>query len=182
MLRFYVLGSLVFLGAVAVLAAAIGGPGWWLFLAVVVALLAVGVHDVVQTKHSILRNFPVIGHVRYLMEGIRPELQQYFIERNDDGRPYDRITRTSIYQRAKGAADAAVRDRDLDWTIVRPGGLVDDEPTGAVAVAASTGRGMIPRADVAEVIAVLLDQGLAVRRQFEVISGPDPIAGALQQL
>ena len=88
----------------------------------------------------------------------------------------------TIYQRAKGAADAAVRDRDLDWTIVRPGGLVDDEPTGAVAVAASTGRGMIPRADVAEVIAVLLDQGLAVRRQFEVISGPDPIVGALQQL
>ena len=62
-------------------------------------------HDVVQTKHSILRNYPVIGHMRYLMEGIRPELQQYFIERNYDGRPYDRNTRTSIYQRAKGEAE-----------------------------------------------------------------------------
>lgn len=105
MLRFYVLGSLIVLGAVAVLAAAIGGPAWWLFLVVIVALLALGVYDVVQTTHAILRNFPVIGHMRYLMEGIRPELQQYFIERNFDGRPYDRNTRTSIYQRAKGEAE-----------------------------------------------------------------------------
>jgi nucleoside-diphosphate-sugar epimerase len=87
-----------------------------------------------------------------------------------------------IYQRAKGAADAAVRERDLDWTIVRPGGLVDDEPTGGVTVAVSTGRGTIPRADVAEVLAVVLDAGSAVGRQFEVISGTDPIATALQQL
>jgi len=104
-LRFYVLGVLAFLGAVAVLAAAIGGPAWWLFLAVVVALLVVGIRDVTQTRHSILRNYPVIGHMRFLMEAIRPELQQYFIERNTDGRPYDRNTRTSIYQRAKGEAE-----------------------------------------------------------------------------
>ncbi len=88
----------------------------------------------------------------------------------------------TIYQRAKGAADAAVRERDLDWTIVRPGGLVDDEPTGAVRVAESTGRGTIPRADVAEVIAVALDSALAIHRQFEVVSGTDPIPGALQRL
>ncbi|WP_111768538.1 NAD(P)H-binding protein [Nakamurella deserti] len=88
----------------------------------------------------------------------------------------------TVYQRAKGAADAAVRDRDLDWTIVRPGGLVDDAPTGSVTVAASTGRGTIPRSDVAEVIAVALDQGLAIRRQFEVVSGPEPIPVALQRL
>ena len=55
-----------------------------------------------QTKHSILRNYPVLGHARFLLESIRPELQQYFIERNYDGRPYDRDTRTSIYARAKG--------------------------------------------------------------------------------
>ena len=63
------------------------------------------IHDVVQTKHSILRNYPVLGHMRFLMEDIRPELQQYFIERNFDGRPYDRNTRTSIYQRAKGVKE-----------------------------------------------------------------------------
>ncbi len=65
-------------------------------------LLVVAVHDLVQKKHSILRNYPVLGHMRFLLEGIRPELQQYFIERNFDGRPFDRDTRSSIYQRAKG--------------------------------------------------------------------------------
>jgi glutamate synthase domain-containing protein 2 len=50
----------------------------------------------------VLRNYPVVGHLRYLLELVRPELQQYFIERNFDGRPYDRDTRSIIYQRAKG--------------------------------------------------------------------------------
>ncbi|MFB9311824.1 FMN-binding glutamate synthase family protein [Nocardioides plantarum] len=115
MLRFYVLGVLVFLGAIATLAATLGGPGWFLVLAVAVALLLVGVHDLVQRQHAILRNYPVIGHMRFLMEGIRPELQQYFIERNFDGRPYDRNTRSSIYQRAKGEQEAQPfgTERDL---------------------------------------------------------------------
>ena len=102
MLRFYVVGVLAFLAGVTTLAATIGGPGWWILVAVLVVLLVIGVHDVVQTKHSILRNYPVLGHIRFLMEDVRPELQQYFIERNFDGRPYDRNTRSSIYQRAKG--------------------------------------------------------------------------------
>jgi glutamate synthase domain-containing protein 2 len=104
-LRFFVLGVLLFLGAVTTLAAAIGGPGWWVLLAVIVLLLAVGIHDVLQRKHSILRNYPVLGHMRFLMEEIRPELQQYFIERNFDGRPFDRNTRTAIYERAKGSKE-----------------------------------------------------------------------------
>ncbi|MBF4163329.1 FMN-binding glutamate synthase family protein [Nocardioides acrostichi] len=102
MRRFFVLGLLLFLGAVATLASAIGGLGWLLLLAVVVVLLGVGVYDLLQTRHAILRNYPVLGHMRYLLEAIRPELQQYFIERNFDGRPFDRNTRSSIYQRAKG--------------------------------------------------------------------------------
>jgi glutamate synthase domain-containing protein 2 len=102
MLRFFVLAGLVLLGALTLLAAVIGGPGWWALLMVVLALFALGVHDLVQTRHSILRNYPVLGHLRYLLESIRPELQQYFIERNFDGRPYDRDTRSTIYARAKG--------------------------------------------------------------------------------
>ena len=102
MLRFFIIGFLLIVGAITTLAAAIGGPGWWVLLALVVVLLCVGIYDLVQKKHSILRNYPVLGHLRFLMEDIRPELQQYFIERNYDGRPYDRNTRTSIYQRAKG--------------------------------------------------------------------------------
>jgi glutamate synthase domain-containing protein 2 len=65
-------------------------------------LLILAGYDLVQTRHSVLRNYPVLGHLRYLMEAIRPELQQYFIERNYDGRPYDRDTRSVIYERAKG--------------------------------------------------------------------------------
>lgn len=72
-------------------------------LAVVLALvLLVGLYDLLQRRHSVLRNYPVVGHFRYLLEGLRPELQQYFIERNYDGRPYDRDVRSVIYERAKG--------------------------------------------------------------------------------
>ena len=102
MLRFFVLGVLVVLGALTTLAATLGDPGWWALLVVLVLLLLVAAHDLLQKKHSILRNYPVLGHMRFLLEGIRPELQQYFIERNFDGRPFDRDTRSSIYQRAKG--------------------------------------------------------------------------------
>ncbi|MCW2779850.1 MAG: gltA [Marmoricola sp.] len=116
MLRFFVLGVLAFLGAVTVLAAAIGGPGWWVLVAVVVLLLMVAIHDLVQKKHSILRNYPVLGHLRFLMEDIRPELQQYFIERNFDGRPFDRNTRSSIYEQAKGINEEHPfgTERDVD--------------------------------------------------------------------
>ena len=106
MLRFYALGSFLLLGLIATLAATIGGPGLFLLLAVAVLVIAVGTYDLLQTEHAILRNYPVIGHMRFLMEGIRPELQQYFIERNVDGRPFDRNTRSSIYQRAKGVSEA----------------------------------------------------------------------------
>ncbi|MGH3444646.1 MAG: FMN-binding glutamate synthase family protein, partial [Nocardioidaceae bacterium] len=102
MLRFFAIAVLAVLGALAVLAAAIGGWGWLIVAVALVLLACVGVYDLVQKKHSILRNYPVLGHMRYLLESIRPELQQYFIERNYDGRPYDRDTRTVIYTRAKG--------------------------------------------------------------------------------
>jgi len=104
-LRFFVLGVLFFLAVVTVVAGVIGGPGWWLLAVAVVALLVLAAYDLLQKKHSILRNYPVLGHMRFLMEGIRPELQQYFIERNFDGRPFDRDTRSAIYQRAKGAKE-----------------------------------------------------------------------------
>ena len=66
------------------------------------ALAGVGTYDLLQKRHSVLRNYPVLGHVRFMLESIRPELQQYFIERNYDGRPYDRDVRSLVYQRAKG--------------------------------------------------------------------------------
>ncbi|NLE81037.1 MAG: FMN-binding glutamate synthase family protein [Rhodococcus sp.] len=102
MLRFYLIGFIgLALGAV-VVAATVGGWGWWALVVLLVLLLALGIYDVVQTRHSVLRNYPVIGHMRYLLESIRPEMQQYFIERNTDGRPFSREVRTVIYERAKG--------------------------------------------------------------------------------
>jgi glutamate synthase domain-containing protein 2 len=96
------LSGLVVVTAAAVVGAAWSSPGWWAAVAVTVALLALAVRDVVQPRHAILRNYPVAGHLRFLLERIRPEMQQYFIERNYDGRPFDRDIRTSIYERAKG--------------------------------------------------------------------------------
>ena len=68
-------------------------------------ILIVGIHDLLQTKKTILRNYPVIGHFRYLLEEIRPEIQQYFIESNISGRPFHREDRSLIYQRSKRALD-----------------------------------------------------------------------------
>lgn len=104
MLKFFIVGILAVATLVVALAAALGGWAWWVLLALVVGLLVLGIRDVVQRKHSILRNYPILGHIRFLMEDIRPELQQYFIERNYDGRPYDRDTRSLIYERAKNIA------------------------------------------------------------------------------
>ncbi len=87
-----------------------------------------------------------------------------------------------VYLRAKSEADAAVRKTDLDWTIIRPGGLTDDAGTGSVRLGTSTGTGSIPRADVAALVAACLSDGLALGRQFEAISGDDPIQDALRSL
>ncbi|GAB3397874.1 SDR family oxidoreductase [Schumannella luteola] len=87
-----------------------------------------------------------------------------------------------IYLRAKSEADAAVRERDLDWTIVRPGGLKDEPGTGSVSAAPELPRGDIPRADVAAVLAELLRSGGAVRKQFDLTTGSTPIAEAVAAL
>jgi glutamate synthase domain-containing protein 2 len=83
------------------LAILVDGAWWWIAVPLIGASI-VGVHDLVQRKHSILRNYPVIGHARFLLEEIRPEIQQYFVESNTDGRPFDRVTRDLMYDRAKG--------------------------------------------------------------------------------
>jgi hypothetical protein len=98
------IGLLVVVAGLALAAAVSLWAGWWVLVAVAAVLLAVAVYDVLQRRHAVLRNYPLLGHLRYLLESVRPELQQYFIERNFDGRPYDRDTRTLIYERAKGTA------------------------------------------------------------------------------
>ncbi len=62
-----------------------------------------GVRDPLPRRHSVLRNNPGLGQARFLLERIRPELQQYFIERNYGGCPFDRDVRSIVYARAKGS-------------------------------------------------------------------------------
>jgi glutamate synthase domain-containing protein 2 len=81
-------------------------PAAWYGMLLVGPIVLLGIVDMLQTKQSIRRNFPVIGHARYLLEEIRPEIQQYFIENNIEGRPFSREERSLIYQRAKGAVDS----------------------------------------------------------------------------
>lgn len=71
------------------------------FIVLITILLIVGLANSTQHKHAILRNFPVLGYFRYLFEIIAPEIQQYFIERSTDGKPFSRNQRTLAYQRAK---------------------------------------------------------------------------------
>ncbi len=76
----------------------------WLYLPLT-ALVLLGVWDITQRRHNVLRNFPVVGHFRYILEAIRPEIQQYFVESDTDGRPFSRELRSVIYQRAKSVID-----------------------------------------------------------------------------
>lgn len=95
------------LGAATVvfLAASVLEP-WWLIASVVTgALFGLGVHDVCQRRHSILRNYPVVGHLRFMLESFRPEIRQYMIEGDDDELPFSRQQRALVYQRAKGEED-----------------------------------------------------------------------------
>ncbi len=68
-------------------------------------IYCIGVYNTYQTKHAILRNFPVLGYFRYFFETISPEMQQYFIERETDGKPFPRNQRSAVYRRAKNLSD-----------------------------------------------------------------------------
>ncbi len=88
-----------------------------------------------------------------------------------------------VYLRAKGVADEAIRNRTaLHWTIVRPGALTNDTATGRVRIADSTGRGSIPREDVAAVLVAVLDEPGTAGTSFDLISGDTPIVEAVAAL
>ncbi|MFR9789659.1 SDR family oxidoreductase [Streptomyces sp. MB22_4] len=88
-----------------------------------------------------------------------------------------------VYLRAKGEADAYVaRQQDLEWTILRPGALTDDAGTGLVRLEAHTGRGMIPRDDVAAVLAELVDTSATAGLTLELTSGSTPVSVAVKSV
>lgn len=86
---------------------------WWLFL-VALALTVLGAWDLRQSRHSILRNYPIAGWIRFLFEEIRPEIRQYFLESETDGTPFSRRKRSLVYQRAKGVSDKRPFGTELD--------------------------------------------------------------------
>ncbi len=102
--------------AVLALVALVLAPGpWTLALATALVLLAgIGVRDLRQTRHAILRNYPLIGHLRFLLEYIRPEMRQYFIESDTEAAPFSRAQRSLVYQRAKGEPDNRPFGTQLD--------------------------------------------------------------------
>ena len=98
------------LGGVLVFAAlCLAFPGYGLFYALLslacLCLAVLGVHDLIQTRHAILRNYPIAGHLRFLLERVRPEIRQYFFEGDKDGAPFSRDKRALVYQRAKRELD-----------------------------------------------------------------------------
>ncbi len=99
----------VFVGCAVLAVLSLIGLAWtgWFILGVLLfgGLTSLGVYDVTQTSHSILKNYPVIGHMRFLFEGIRPEIRQYLIESDQDEEPFSRDERSIVYQRAKGVED-----------------------------------------------------------------------------
>lgn len=86
----------------------------------------------------------------------------------------------AAYLLAKGASEADLRRRELDWTILRPGALTDDEPRGLVELAPDVERGSVPRADVAAVLAALLHEPATVGLALELVSGSTPVDEAVR--
>lgn len=76
-------------------------PSFLWFLLPCFALIAVGFYDLYQTKHSLWRNFPILGRFRWVLEELRPPIRQYFIESDIDGVPFNRQTRGLVYRRSK---------------------------------------------------------------------------------
>ncbi len=111
--RYTVLGLSCFallLSIFSLVAFGVGVPAFLLFG----SLVAIGVYDLRQSKRSILRNYPIIGHLRFTMEFIRPEIRQYFIESDTDANPFSRAQRSLVYQRAKGDPDKRPFGTQLD--------------------------------------------------------------------
>jgi len=96
-----------------VLTVAVGHVFPWLFAAAV-ALVAVGVVDLLQTRHSLLRNYPLLGHLRWVFEGVRPEIRQYLIESDEDAVPFSREQRSIVYARAKNELSARPFGTQMD--------------------------------------------------------------------
>lgn len=115
--QLFILLSIVVTSAV-VLLGFVNTAFLWL-LVPVLPLVLVGIADITQKKQTIRRNFPIIGNFRYMLEKVRPEIMQYFVETDTDGRPINRIYRSLIYQRSKNVNSTS--PFGTQWDVYHPG-------------------------------------------------------------
>jgi hypothetical protein len=105
----YILLTIALTGTLAFGVAAVSFPAEEPYLipplVIFACFLALGIRDLQQTRHAILRNYPIAAHIRFILEHIRPELRQYFFEAEKDGTPFPRDKRAVVYQRAKQQLD-----------------------------------------------------------------------------
>ncbi|MDF2529297.1 MAG: FMN-binding glutamate synthase family protein [Gammaproteobacteria bacterium] len=110
--KFYLAFAIVLL-AIALFFTMLHDLRW--FSLILAPLILIGVYDFFQRSHTILRNFPILGHLRFILEFIRPEIQQYFIASDHSERPFDRETRSIVYQRAKNVRDTIPFGSDQEF-------------------------------------------------------------------
>lgn len=109
---------------------------WWVLIGIVAFLALVAIYDVLQRRHSILRVFPVVGHLRYILEAFGPELRQYIVTSNDDERPFSRNQRRWIYASSKhqnnsfGFGTEAEFERSPGYLIISPAAFAAPPPDG----------------------------------------------------
>lgn len=133
-----------------------------------------------ERKHTVDRDAAVLLADAALSAGVRRYVMVSAIRVDEADPDSDEVFQ--VYLRAKAAADAYVRDQDLDWTIVRPGRLTDDPGTGLVRLGPDVDYGEVPRADVAAVLLGVLDDPAIAGKQFNLVGGDTPVAKALTQV
>jgi glutamate synthase domain-containing protein 2 len=109
----FIVGSLIIIIATIALGTFFH-PGFYYSFLITGPIIFLGIQDLFQTKHAIRSNFPIMGRFRYLFEKIRPEINQYFVESNTDGRPFSREERSLVYQRSKCALDTLPFGTQMD--------------------------------------------------------------------
>ena len=96
-----IISILVLINIIILKTAVVNNPNWYWAFIISLPLLIVAIINIRQKSHALLRNFPLVGYLRYFLESIRPEMRQYFFESDLDGKPFSRRQRSIVYQRAK---------------------------------------------------------------------------------
>lgn len=113
----FITSSIVIIAAILLLGFI--SPYFLLSFVIIGPVVVIGVVDITQKKQTIRRNFPIIGNFRYLLEKVRPEIMQYFVETDTEGKPINRLFRSVIYQRAK--KETSTSPFGTQWNVYSPG-------------------------------------------------------------